>query len=250
MVRDDGQRALLFELDMAINRLRGDLPAEHPRRCGSPACTTTCCAAGPMRDCAASSPPRIREGLQPMIAKSFRLVPPFLLLAPAAAMAQDTALPAGRAARPRGAARRSFALGHGGERRPGGAGGDGRPRLRLRAHLDGVRWPRASSCSPLRRRAREATCGALSAAESLDDAAEAPGDGRGACAALARAAARRRLRLRRRARQGRREGARRLAPRAHRGRGRPRRMSAAPACSRRSARPRRSSACSARCGAS
>ena len=30
MVRDDGQRALLFDLDMAINRLRGDLPAGHP----------------------------------------------------------------------------------------------------------------------------------------------------------------------------------------------------------------------------
>ncbi|HYI84483.1 MAG TPA: Fe2+-dependent dioxygenase [Acetobacteraceae bacterium] len=29
MVRDDGQRALLFELDMAINRLRGDLPVGH-----------------------------------------------------------------------------------------------------------------------------------------------------------------------------------------------------------------------------
>jgi PKHD-type hydroxylase len=29
MVRDDGQRALLFELDMAINRLRGDLPPDH-----------------------------------------------------------------------------------------------------------------------------------------------------------------------------------------------------------------------------
>jgi PKHD-type hydroxylase len=29
MVRDDGQRALLFELDMAINGLRGDLPSDH-----------------------------------------------------------------------------------------------------------------------------------------------------------------------------------------------------------------------------
>ena len=29
MVRDDGQRSLLFDLDMAINRARGDLPAEH-----------------------------------------------------------------------------------------------------------------------------------------------------------------------------------------------------------------------------
>ena len=29
MVRDDGQRALLFDLDMAINRLRGDVPADH-----------------------------------------------------------------------------------------------------------------------------------------------------------------------------------------------------------------------------
>lgn len=29
MVRDDGQRTLLFDLDMAINRLRGDLPAGH-----------------------------------------------------------------------------------------------------------------------------------------------------------------------------------------------------------------------------
>jgi PKHD-type hydroxylase len=30
MVRDDGQRSLLFDLDMAINRLRGDLAAGHP----------------------------------------------------------------------------------------------------------------------------------------------------------------------------------------------------------------------------
>ncbi|GGC30577.1 PKHD-type hydroxylase PiuC [Siccirubricoccus deserti] len=30
MVRDDGQRALLFDLDMAINRLRGDIPETHP----------------------------------------------------------------------------------------------------------------------------------------------------------------------------------------------------------------------------
>jgi PKHD-type hydroxylase len=30
MVRDDGQRSLLFDLDMAINRARGDLPAGHP----------------------------------------------------------------------------------------------------------------------------------------------------------------------------------------------------------------------------
>jgi PKHD-type hydroxylase len=29
MVRDDGQRSLLFDLDMAINRARGDLPAAH-----------------------------------------------------------------------------------------------------------------------------------------------------------------------------------------------------------------------------
>ncbi|MBV1797613.1 Fe2+-dependent dioxygenase [Siccirubricoccus sp. G192] len=29
MVRDDGQRSLLFDLDMAINRLRDDLPAGH-----------------------------------------------------------------------------------------------------------------------------------------------------------------------------------------------------------------------------
>jgi PKHD-type hydroxylase len=29
MVRDDGQRALLFDLDMAINRLQGDLPSGH-----------------------------------------------------------------------------------------------------------------------------------------------------------------------------------------------------------------------------
>ena len=29
MVRDDGQRSLLFDLDMAINRARGDLPAGH-----------------------------------------------------------------------------------------------------------------------------------------------------------------------------------------------------------------------------
>lgn len=29
MVRDDGQRTLLFDLDMAINRLRGDLPSGH-----------------------------------------------------------------------------------------------------------------------------------------------------------------------------------------------------------------------------
>jgi PKHD-type hydroxylase len=29
MVRDDGQRTLLFDLDMAINRARGDLPAGH-----------------------------------------------------------------------------------------------------------------------------------------------------------------------------------------------------------------------------
>jgi PKHD-type hydroxylase len=30
MVRDDGQRTLLFDLDMAINRLRGDIPEGHP----------------------------------------------------------------------------------------------------------------------------------------------------------------------------------------------------------------------------
>jgi PKHD-type hydroxylase len=30
MVRDDGQRSLLFDLDMSINRLRGDLAADHP----------------------------------------------------------------------------------------------------------------------------------------------------------------------------------------------------------------------------
>jgi PKHD-type hydroxylase len=30
MVREDGQRSLLFDLDMAINRLRGDLAADHP----------------------------------------------------------------------------------------------------------------------------------------------------------------------------------------------------------------------------
>jgi PKHD-type hydroxylase len=30
MVRDDGQRALLFDLDMAINRLREDVPPDHP----------------------------------------------------------------------------------------------------------------------------------------------------------------------------------------------------------------------------
>lgn len=30
MVRDDGQRTLLFDLDMAINRLRGDLATGHP----------------------------------------------------------------------------------------------------------------------------------------------------------------------------------------------------------------------------
>jgi PKHD-type hydroxylase len=30
MVRDDGQRQLLFDLDMAINRLRGDLAPDHP----------------------------------------------------------------------------------------------------------------------------------------------------------------------------------------------------------------------------
>jgi PKHD-type hydroxylase len=29
MVRDDGQRSLLFDLDMAINRVRGDLPQDH-----------------------------------------------------------------------------------------------------------------------------------------------------------------------------------------------------------------------------
>jgi PKHD-type hydroxylase len=29
MVRGDAERALLFDLDMAINRLRGDLPAVH-----------------------------------------------------------------------------------------------------------------------------------------------------------------------------------------------------------------------------
>lgn len=30
MVRDDGRRALLFDLDMAIQRVRGDLPPGHP----------------------------------------------------------------------------------------------------------------------------------------------------------------------------------------------------------------------------
>ena len=34
MVRDDGQRGLLFDLDMAINRLRGALPADHPSPMG------------------------------------------------------------------------------------------------------------------------------------------------------------------------------------------------------------------------
>ncbi|WP_207539167.1 Fe2+-dependent dioxygenase [Sabulicella rubraurantiaca] len=30
MIRDDGQRTLLFDLDMAIQRIRGDLPPGHP----------------------------------------------------------------------------------------------------------------------------------------------------------------------------------------------------------------------------
>lgn len=30
MVRDDGRRSILFDLDMAIQRIRGDLPAGHP----------------------------------------------------------------------------------------------------------------------------------------------------------------------------------------------------------------------------
>jgi PKHD-type hydroxylase len=45
MVRDDGQRALLFDLDMAINRLREDLPADHP----SPTRLTAICHNLPRR---------------------------------------------------------------------------------------------------------------------------------------------------------------------------------------------------------
>ena len=45
MVRDDGQRTLLFDLDTAIQRLR-DGRRTIRRRCSSPASTTTCCAAG------------------------------------------------------------------------------------------------------------------------------------------------------------------------------------------------------------
>jgi biopolymer transport protein ExbB len=140
-----------------------------------------------MRDCAASSPPRIREGLQPMIAKSFRLVPTFLLLAPAAALAQDTALPAaalpGRVALPADLSPWAMV-----------ANAD----LVVQAVMAGLAFASVLTWTValakgiellvLRRRAREGLR-ALRAAESLDDAAKRLGDGRGACAALARAAA-------------------------------------------------------------
>ena len=46
MVRSDADRTLLFDLDTAIQRLP-QTPDARRRRCSSPACTTTCCAAGP-----------------------------------------------------------------------------------------------------------------------------------------------------------------------------------------------------------
>ena len=46
MVRDDGARTLLFDLDTAIQRLTADVPTIR-RSCSSPRCITTSCAAGP-----------------------------------------------------------------------------------------------------------------------------------------------------------------------------------------------------------
>ncbi len=45
MVRDDGERTLLFDLDTAIQRLTVDLP-DHPAAVQLTRCTTTCSAAG------------------------------------------------------------------------------------------------------------------------------------------------------------------------------------------------------------
>ena len=49
MVRDDGQRTLLFDLDSAIQRVATRRPRPPVGRCSSPASTTTSCAAGPTR---------------------------------------------------------------------------------------------------------------------------------------------------------------------------------------------------------
>ena len=46
MVRDDGQRTLLFDLDTAIQRLSRICRITRPR-CSSRRCTTICCGAGP-----------------------------------------------------------------------------------------------------------------------------------------------------------------------------------------------------------
>ena len=46
MVRDDGERSLLFDLDLAIQRINRDIPIIPPP-CNSPAFITICCGAGP-----------------------------------------------------------------------------------------------------------------------------------------------------------------------------------------------------------
>lgn len=50
LVRDDGERALLFDLDQNLQQLRMQLPAMISGCWLSMASTTTCCAAGPVRD--------------------------------------------------------------------------------------------------------------------------------------------------------------------------------------------------------
>jgi biopolymer transport protein ExbB len=134
----------------------------------------------------AASPPPIRGSIQPMTAKSLRLVPPSLLLAPAAALAQDSALPAaavlGRASLPADLSPWAMV-----------ANAD----LVVQAVMAGLAFASVLTWTvalakgiellALRRRARQGLR-ALGAAESLDDATKRLGDGRGACAALARAA--------------------------------------------------------------
>ena len=47
MVRDDGHRTLLFDCDMAINRVNQAVP-NHPGVLALTSCYPTCCAGGPM----------------------------------------------------------------------------------------------------------------------------------------------------------------------------------------------------------